>query len=87
MFKRKWPWFGILVSDEGFEISFAHKGVYYSDSSGKFEFGDEAGLLSSTPYQIEGEPVSLTQAEIDKMVDRVVKGIESEGNDVMVFGR
>ena len=85
MFKRRWPWLGKLVSDEGFEISFAHKGVYYRDSRGKFEFGYESGLLSSTPYQIEGEPVALTQPEIDQMVDRVVRGIKSDGSQVDVF--
>jgi hypothetical protein len=85
MFKKRWLWLGKIVSDEGFEISFAHKSVYYRDSRGKFEFGYESGRLSSIPYQIEGEHVALTQAEIEQMVDRVVRGIESDGTQVDVF--
>jgi hypothetical protein len=86
MFKRRWRWFGNLVSDKGFEISFAHKSVSYRDSRGKFEFGYEGGMLSATPYQVEGGKVLLSQSEIDEMVDRVVSGIKADGRDVdLVF--
>jgi hypothetical protein len=54
-------WLGNLISDEGFEISFSHEGVYYIDSRGKFGFGYEDGMLSRTPYQIDGELVALTK--------------------------
>ena len=88
MFKRKWRWFGKLVSDEGFEISFAHNSVYYQDGRGKFEFGYEDGLLSGTPYQLAGEPALLSQADIDEIVDRVVRGIQASGDEVVqVFRR
>ena len=85
MFRRKYLFFGNLVSDEGFEISFAHKSAYYSDSRGKFEFGYEPGYLSETPYQIEGERVLLTKPEIDEMVGRVVRAHEFNGDRVDVF--
>ena len=85
MFRKRWPWLGKLVSDEGFQISFAHKSVYYHDPRGTFEFGYEDGLLSETPYQVSGQTVSLSQPEIDQMVERVVKGIKSEDLPVQVF--
>jgi hypothetical protein len=83
MFRKRWPWLGKLVSDEGYEISFAHKTVYYRDSRGKFSFGYEDGLLSATPHQDAGEAISLRQHEIDQMVERVVAGIKSEGLPVV----
>lgn len=85
MFRKRWPWLGKLVSDEGFQISFAHKSVYYHDPRGTFEFGYEDGLLSETPYQVSGQTVSLSQPEIDQMVERVVMGIKSEDLPVQVF--
>jgi hypothetical protein len=85
MFRKRWPWLGKLVSDEGFEISFAHKSVYYHDSRGKFELGYEDGLLSATPYQVAGQAVSLSPSEIDQMVERVVMGIKSEDLPVQVY--
>jgi hypothetical protein len=86
MFKRKWLVYGDLVSDEGFEISFSHKSVYYRDSRGKFGFGYEDTSLSGVPHQIEGERVTLSQSDIDQMVDRVVEGIKASGSpDVDVY--
>jgi hypothetical protein len=73
MFKKRWPWLGKLVSDEGFEISFGHKTLYYQDNHGK------------TSYQVSGQAVALTQAEIDQMVERVVRGITWEQLPVQVF--
>lgn len=85
MFKRRWLWFGKLISDDGCEISYAHKSVYFRDSRGKFEFPYEDGFLFPSPFQVAGEPVSLNQSEIDQMVERVVDGIKSDGLPVSVF--
>ena len=85
MFKRKWFGFGKLVSDEGCEISYAHRTVYYRDSRGKFAFGYEDGFLFPTPFQVAGETISLNQSEIDQMVDRLVSGIKSDGRPVQVY--
>lgn len=86
MFKRKWPWGGSIISDEGFEITVAHKSAYYHDDRGKFEFGYEGGCLSGIPYQ-EDKPVPLSQFETEQMIDRVVRALEFAGNRVDVFRR
>jgi hypothetical protein len=59
--------------------------VYYHDSRGKFEFGYEDGLLFATPYQVAGQAVSLSESEIDQMVERVVMGIKPEDLRVQVI--
>ncbi len=87
MFKRKWRSLGILVSDEGFEISFTRNSVRYRDNRGMFGFAYEDGMLSATPYQIEGDKVSLSQLEIDQMVERVVSGIKADGRPVDLVSR
>jgi hypothetical protein len=85
MFRRKWPWGGMIISDEGFEVSFEHKGVVYKDGRCKFAFGYEDGYLFVTPHQVEGEKISLSQSEIDQMVDRVVRALQFRGDRVDVF--
>jgi hypothetical protein len=87
MFKRRWKWFGKLVSDEGFTLAYQYKGITYTDERGTFEFSLEGGVLIPKPYQIAGVPVTLTQSETDQMVERVVRGIKSEGNVVQVFSK
>jgi hypothetical protein len=87
MFKRRWKWFGKVVSDEGFSLSYGHKSVTYCDYRGCFEFGFEDGLLSPTPYQIEGEKISLSPSDVDEIVNRVVRGIQWSGLEVEVFRR
>jgi len=85
MFRKRWPWLGKIVSDEGFEISIAHKTVYYSDGRGKFALGYEDGLLFKNPYQVSGDTITLSQTEIDQMVERVFRGIQWEGLPVQIF--
>jgi hypothetical protein len=85
MFKKRWPWLGRIVSEEGFEISFAHKTVYYSDGRGKFALGHEDGLLFRNPYPVSGNTIALSQTEVDQMVERVLGGIQWEGLPVQVF--
>jgi hypothetical protein len=88
MFKRKYWWFGRLVSDEGFEIFYAHKTVCYRDRRGDFQFGYEDGMLNAKPYQAKGEKLTLSQLDIDQMVDRVIRGLKADGLPVeLVFGR
>jgi len=84
MFKKCWPWRGKIISDEGFEIFFGHKTAYYQDNRGRFSFGFEDGLLSATPHQDSGQATALSQAEIDQMVDRTVRGLMWEGLPVQV---
>jgi hypothetical protein len=84
MFKRRWIWFGKLISDEGFHLSYCHKSINYSDNRGTFQFGLEDGLLFPTPFQISGERIQLTQLEINQIIERIIRGIRSEGHDVQV---
>lgn len=85
MFKKHWLWRGKIISDEGFEIFFGHKTVYYQDSRGKFSFGFEDGFLSATPHQDSGQPVALSQPQIHQMVERTVRGLTWEGLPVQVM--
>jgi hypothetical protein len=39
MFRRKWIWFGKLVSDEGFTLEYGYKTIRYTDERGTFMFG------------------------------------------------
>jgi len=87
MLTKRWPWLGKLISDEGFEISFGHKEVYYRDNRGKFGFAYEDGLLSATPHQVAGQTLLLSESDIHEIVERVVSGIKSEGLPVQVISR
>jgi hypothetical protein len=85
MFKRRWIWFGKLVSDEGFTLSYGNRSIRYCDNRGTFEFGFEDGFLFPTPFQVTGDPVRLNKTELNEIVDRVIRGIRSEGHDVHVY--
>jgi len=85
MFKKRWLGLGKLVSDEGYEISYGHKSVYYRDNRGKFEFPYEDGLLVPKPFQVAEETISVDQSEIDQMVERIVNGIKADGHQVQVY--
>jgi hypothetical protein len=85
MFKRQWIWFGKLISDEGFSLQYGNKTVRYSDDRGSFEFGFEDGFLFSTPHQVAGEPVSLSQSELGAVLERIITGIKSDGHVVQVY--
>jgi len=87
MFKRRWKWFGRLVSDEGFDLSYGHRSVTYRDKRGAFEFGFEDGFLFPPPSQVGGEPVVLTRLEIEEIVNHVLSGIRWEGNRVEVYSK
>lgn len=84
MFKRRWLWFGPLDSDEGFSLSFSHMTVLYTDPRGTFAFGFEDGLLSPTPFQVSGDPWATNKAELDAMMDRVIRGLRSQGTRVEI---
>jgi hypothetical protein len=85
MFKRRWIWFGELVSDEGFTLRHANRTVRYTDERGSFEFGFEDGFLFPSAFQVAGEPTTLNQSELDEIIDRVIRGIRSEGRTVRVY--
>jgi hypothetical protein len=87
MFKRRWIWFGELVSDEGFTLNYGNKTIRYTDQHGSFEFGFEDGFLFPSPFQVAGEPTTLNQSELNKIIDRVIRGIRSEGHAVRVCPR
>ena len=80
VFRRRWKWFGKLVSDEGFTLRYGNKSITYSDRRGSFEFGLEDGFLFPMPTQVDGEPITLNQSEVDAIVERVIRGIRSEGH-------
>ena len=84
MFKRRWIWFGKLISEEGFTLSYGHKSVRYCDDRGTFEFGFEDGLLFPNPFQVPREQ-QLNQAELDGIIERVIRGIRSEGREAEVY--
>jgi hypothetical protein len=84
MFKRRWIWFGPLISDEGFSISFSHRTVLYTDPRGTFAFGFEDGLLSPTLFQVSGDPWNSNPVELDGMIDRVIRGLRSQGTKVEI---
>jgi hypothetical protein len=85
MFRRRWVWFGKLVSDEGFCLRFGNRSVIYADERGEFQFGLEDGLLFPASNQISGMPVILDQEETKLILERIVQGIKSEGHFVKIF--
>jgi hypothetical protein len=85
MFKRRWKWFGRLLSDDGFTLAYGHKSVTYSDERGSFQFGLEDGFLFPPPLQVAGKPVLLKQSELEEIAERVIRGVRSEGNAVPVY--
>ncbi len=87
MFRRRWKWFGKLVSDEGFELAYGNRSITYSDERGSFVFGLEDGLLLPTPKQVSGESVNLDQSAHQAMIERVLAGIRFEGHAVQVYSK
>jgi hypothetical protein len=87
MFKRRWIWFGKLISDEGFALAYGNKSITYSDDRGSFQFGFEDGLLFPTPKQLTGKPISLDESSLNTMIERVVRGIRFEGHEVDVYSQ
>jgi len=85
MFKRRFKWFGRLVSDEGFSLGFGSKSVTYHDERGEFEFGFEDGLLFLPPHRSTGPVLQLSPAELDEMVRRVTEALRWDGHAVRVF--
>lgn len=85
MFRRRWKWFGRLISDEGFTLEYGNKTIKYTDDRGSFEFGFEDGFLFPKPHQVTGEPVSLSRSELDAIFERITRGIKSEGHAVQVY--
>jgi hypothetical protein len=83
MFRRRWLWFGKLVSDEGYSLAYGNKSVTYGDGRGSFQFGFEDGRLFPTPKQLSGKPVSLD--ELNAIIERVLRGIRSEGHAADVY--
>lgn len=87
MFKRRWIWFGELVSDEGFALKYGNKTVTYRDERGSFEFGLEDGLLFPKPRQVAGRPIVLDQSQLKVVIDRITRGLRSEGHDIEVYSK
>jgi hypothetical protein len=84
MFRRRWIWFGELVSDEGFTLRYGHRSITYSDERGSFQFGFEDGLLFSNAHQIAGTPTHLDRNDLEQKLQRVVSGIRFEGHPVEI---
>ena len=85
MFRRRWIWFGKLVSDEGFTLAYGNKSITYSDARGSFEFGLEDGFLFPKPRQLDGKLLPLDPLELNAIIERVVRGIRSEGHAVQIY--
>lgn len=84
MFRRRWIWFGKLISDEGFYLAYGNRSITYSDERGSYQFGFEDGFLSPRPFQLSGEQRTLNQSEVEEIIERVVRGIKSGGHAVQV---
>ena len=87
MFKRGWLGIGKLKADEGFTLAYGNRSITYSDERGSFMFAHEDGLLFPSPSQISGEPITLDQAALDAMIERVLSGIRFEGHIVEIHKR
>ena len=61
--------------------------MHYEDERGRFELGWADGLLYPDPNQISGASAILDEEGKNRIVARVVQGIESEGHSVRIFGR
>ena len=85
MFRRRWIWFGKLLSDEGFSLAYGNRSITYSDERGSYQFGYEDGFLFPRPFQVAGEPRTLTQSEVEEIIERVIQGIHSEGHAAQVY--
>jgi hypothetical protein len=85
VFKKKFMQLNRVISDEGFNISYGHRSVYYTDERGRFEFPFEDGLLIPKPYQISGEHIFLSLPEIEEMTERVAAGIKYDGRPFEIF--
>lgn len=85
MFRRRWKWFGELVSDEGFSLAYGNRTITYRDERGSFEFGLEDGFLFPRPKQTSGTRKSLSQTELDEMIERIIAGIKSEGREIQAY--
>ena len=83
MFKKRWPWGGKIISDEGFEIFFGHKTAYYQDDPANSHLGLRTDSSSQGLIRIPVK-LALSQAEIDQMVDRTVRALMWEGLPVQV---
>ena len=85
MFKRRWKWFGPVISAEGFSLSYSYNTVLYTDQRGTFAFGLEDGSLSPAPFQVKGEPLRMDQTTVEEMIDRIVRGLRFDGHTVEVL--
>jgi hypothetical protein len=88
MFKRRLRWFGKLRSDEGFALAYGHKSITYEDERGSFQFGLEDGFLfPESLHQVAGDTIELDSNERNKIVERVMDGIRSEGHSVQLYSK
>jgi len=87
MFTKRWKWFGELVSDEGFSLAYGNRTITYMDESGSFEFGLEDGFLFPMPKQTSGTRRALNQTELNEMIERIIRGIKSEGREIQVYSK
>lgn len=85
MFKRRFASVGKLRSDEGSTISYGHKSVRYIDQRGNFEFGFEDAILLPEPHEVRGTSSSLNAAELKRVLDCVMRGLEAEGHSVRIW--
>src|SRR3974390_1921336 len=87
MLRRRWIWFGELISDEGFTLRYGNRSVHYRDDRGTYEFAYEDGWLFPEPRQIRGTPTLPGQQELTLILTRVKSGIESDGHEVKIWER
>jgi hypothetical protein len=87
MLRKRWIWFGELISDDGYSLSYGNRSITYRDERGSFVFGVEDGFLFPTPKQAAGEPLQLREDDLNMIIERVLSGMRFEGHEIRVYSK
>jgi len=85
MLRRKWKWIGKIQSDEGFTVSYAHRGVRYSDDRGSVEVGYEDNCLFPDSGIWADTGKKLPSSDRDQILDRIQRALIWDGHSVKVW--
>lgn len=85
MFKREWPGFGRIRSDEGFSVYYGHKTLYYSDERGTFQVGYQDDLLFPDSLRLSEPTREIPVHDKALIIDRMLRALEWDGRRVTVW--
>lgn len=85
MFKRRFPGFGRIRSDEGFTVHYGHKTLYYSDERGTFQIAYEDGLLFPDSLCLALPIREIPQQDKALIIDRMLRSLEWDGHHARVW--